>query len=80
MKSIASMKNLRVLDLKFTHITARGLRELSALNHLAYLAVSEELISPEQRIELKKRFPNTSIDRASVVDSDTKRIFAPMPR
>ena len=83
MKSIASMKNLRVLDLKFTHITARGLRELSALNHLAYLAVSEELISPEQRIELKKRFPNTKIQyekRASVVDSDTKRLFAPMPR
>lgn len=83
MKSIASMKNLRMLDLRFTHITARGLRELSSLGQLAKLELSEEVISPDQKVELKKRFPNTTIQyekRASAVDNDTKRIFAPMPR
>jgi hypothetical protein len=79
--SIASIKNLRCLDLKFTHITARGIRELKSLHQLRHLTISDGLVSPEQCAEIKQLFKDTTIEYASrtvQIDSDTRRIFAPL--
>ena len=83
MKSIALMKKLRLIDLRDTRITARGLQYLTGLNQLRSISVTEGYISPEQLASLRTQFPHTKITvsgRASAVDGDTKRIFAPMPR
>jgi Leucine-rich repeat (LRR) protein len=83
MKSLASMKNLKLIDLKGTRISVRGLAELSGLKHLSSIAVSEGYMTPEQLASLQDRFPHTKISfsrRTTEVDKDMKRIFAPMPR
>jgi hypothetical protein len=83
MKSIASMKKLRVIDLRDTRITARGLQYLTGLDQLRSISVTEGYISPEQLAGLRTQFPHTKITssgRGTNVDDDTRRIFAPMPR
>lgn len=75
---LQNLKELRSLNLVGTAITAKGLAQLSKLEHLKYLYLYRTRISETERDQLKKVFPNATLDFGNyslpMLEGDTSEI------
>jgi hypothetical protein len=60
-KQLATLKNLKILDLAFTNVSDAGLMELSAIPGLTHLGLGGTNVSNAGRKEFERRNPKCNL-------------------